>query len=377
MATTALKSTPLNDWHAANGAKLVDFAGWSMPVLYDSIITEHHATRQQATLFDVSHMGRFRFDGENAATFLDKLITRRVTNLKPGQIRYGLVTKEDGGVLDDILVYHLNDHDGSPYHALVVNAGNRDKIADWIRAHGDTSLGVTFTDETPDTAMIAVQGPAAIEVVQEQVDFDLKALTYYTGQNGKYDGVPALVTRTGYTGEDGCEIIIAASEAERIWKHLLEVGKAAGVRAAGLGARDTLRLEAAMPLYGHELSEEINPFQAGLGFAVHFKDREFIGHAALKEIKSEYQSSGGASQRVGLQLEGKRPPREHYPVVVDGKPAGEVTSGTLSPTLNKPIAMALVAPSVASVGSKVDVDIRGKQHPATVVELPFYKRPAT
>ena len=374
MDTTTLKSTPLNSWHAANGAKLVDFAGWSMPVLYDSIITEHTATREQATLFDVSHMGRFRFDGDQAAAFLDKLITRRVTNLKPGQIRYGLVTKEDGGVLDDILVYHLVDHDGSPYHALVVNAGNREKIANWIRQHGDDSLGVKFTDETLDTAMIAVQGPAAIGVVKEHVDFDLEALAYYTGHNGNYDGVPALVTRTGYTGEDGCEISVAASAAERIWNHLLQVGESAGFRAAGLGARDTLRLEAAMPLYGHELSEDINPFQAGLGFAVHFKERDFIGHTALKDIKSEYQASGGASQRVGLQLDGKRPPREHYPVVFNGETVGEVTSGTLSPTLNQPIAMALVAPSAAAVGTKVDVDIRGKHHPATVVELPFYKR---
>lgn len=374
MDTTTLKTTPLHDWHAANGAKLVDFAGWSMPVLYDSIITEHTATREQATLFDVSHMGRFRFDGENAAAFLDKLITRRVTNLKPGQIRYGLVTKEDGGVLDDILVYHLVDHDGSPYHALVVNAGNRDKIADWIRTRGDSSMGVTFTDETLDTAMIAVQGPAAIGVVSELVDFPLNELTYYTGHNGMFDGVPALVTRTGYTGEDGCEIIVKANEAERVWNLLLTKGETAGFRAAGLGARDTLRVEAAMPLYGHELSEEINPFQAGLGFAVHLKDRDFIGHAALSDIKATYKSNGGQSQRVGLQLDGRRPPREHYPVVVDGNQVGEVTSGTLSPTLNIPIAMALVPPSAANVGGKVDVDIRGKHHPATVVELPFYKR---
>ncbi len=345
-----------------------------MPVLYDSIITEHHATRNHATLFDVSHMGRFRFDGPDAAVFLDQLITRRVTNIKPGQIRYGLMTDHDGGILDDILVYHLIDQDGSPYHALVVNAGNREKIADWISEHGDNQLETHFTDQTLDTAMIAVQGPKAIDVVKDQLDFDLPSLAYYHGQHGFWDGTPVLVTRTGYTGEDGCEIIVDADQALPVWSRLLERGQEVGMRAAGLGARDTLRLEAGMPLYGHELSPVIDPFQAGLGFAVHLKDRQFIGHAALTQRKSELAAGQGA-RRTGLKILGKRPPRENYPVLQEGQRVGTVTSGTLSPTLNQPIAMAMVACAAAEPGTQLEVDMRGKPHPATVVALPFYKRP--
>ncbi len=345
-----------------------------MPVFYDSIVDEHNATREKATLFDVSHMGRFRFDGEHAAQFLDQLTTRRVTNIKPGQIRYSLMTNGQGGILDDILIYHLNETDGTPSFGLVVNAGNRDKIAAWIATHGDASLNVSFSDHTSDTGMIAVQGPLAVGLVNGLVDFPLDELKYYTGIHGKFDGIPVFVSRTGYTGEDGCEITVAASDAENVWQRLLDQGAEDGVRAAGLGARDTLRLEAAMPLYGHELTEDIDPFQAGLGFAVHLKDREFSGKPALQERKAAYAENGPSPQRVGLQLAGRRPPREGYPVLLGDQTVGIVTSGAMSPTLGYPIAMAMVTPNAAEIGSTLAVDIRGKQHSATVVELPFYRR---
>ncbi len=371
MNQVSLLQTSLHDWHARHSARLVDFAGWSMPVQYDSIIAEHVATRERASLFDVSHMGRFRFDGEQAASFLDRLLTRRVTQLKPDQIRYGLITNEAGGILDDILVYHLMDHDGRPFHALVVNAGNREKIAAWVQTLLADFPSVTFTDQTLETAMISVQGPRAISIVAPLVDFDLSALPYYHGRVAHFAGQPAVVSRTGYTGEDGCELVVGAEIAESVWQRLMEAGMGQGLTAAGLGARDTLRLEAAMPLYGHELSESINPYQAGLGFAVQLKDRDFIGRAALVELRNNQV----LPVRVGLQMDGKRVPREDYAVLSHGQPIGRVTSGTFSPTLQRPLAMAYLEPAFAQPGSMVEIDLRGQSHPAKVVELPFYIRP--
>ncbi len=374
--SATLAKTPLHEWHVEHGGRMVDFAGWSMPVVYDSTINEHNATRQHASLFDVSHMGRFRFDGAAAAEFLHGVLSRKVTNLKPDQIRYGLVTNEAGGILDDILVYHLIDHDGTPYHALVVNAGNREKIAGWINDRlaslSGAAADVTFKDETVDTVMIAVQGPKAIGIADQLADIPLGDLPYYNGKCCQFNGTPAMVSRTGYTGEDGCEVVVASEHAVATWSRLMEIGKSEGIVAAGLGARDTLRLEAAMPLYGHELSETINPYQAGLGFAVHLKDRSFPGRDALATLKKEPRKS----IRVGLQMEGKRAARENYPVVAGGNPVGHVTSGTFSPTLQHSIAMALVDPAFSESGTEVEIDIRGRLQPAKVVDLPFYKRPS-
>ena len=371
-----LAKTPLHDWHVGHGGKMVDFAGWSMPVVYDSTINEHVGTRERAALFDVSHMGRFRFDGPAAAEFLDGIISRRVTNLKPDQIRYGLVTNEAGGILDDVLVYHLVDHDGQAYHALVVNAGNREKIASWINDRLANASGapcdVRFKDETVGTVMIAVQGPKAIGIADQLADIALGDLPYYNGKSCQFNGVPAMVSRTGYTGEDGCEVVVAGEHAMNVWSRLMEVGASEGIVAAGLGARDTLRLEAAMPLYGHELSETINPYQADLGFAVHLKDRSFPGRDVLATLKKQPRKS----IRVGLQMEGKRAARENYSVVAGGNPVGHVTSGTFSPTLQYSIAMALVDPAFADAGTEVEIDIRGRMQPAKVVDLPFYQRPS-
>ncbi len=368
--STKLQETPLGPWHVAHGARMVDFAGWSMPVQYTSIVREHTATRTTAGLFDISHMGRFRFDGVGAVAFLDGLLTRRVTNLAAGQIRYSLVTDERGGILDDVLVYCLQESSGTPFYLLVVNAGNRDKMAAWISAHLGDFSEVQFRDQTEETAMIAVQGPAAAQLVAPIVAPDSPPLDYYTGIVGGIAGKPSVLSRTGYTGEDGYELIVSAESATEVWQRLLAADPSAGALPAGLGARDTLRLEAGMPLYGHELLETINPFQAGLGFAVQLRDREFVGSRALRELKQQ----PGQDRRIGLELSGRRVPRERYEVFCDEQQVGAVTSGTYSPTLERPIAMAYVRPEFATVGTTLAVAIRGKREPATVVGLPFYSR---
>ncbi len=366
----ALARTPLHDWHVARHARMVDFAGWSMPVQYASIVEEHQATRRAAGLFDISHMGRLSFTGSGASDFLDRLLTRRVAGLAEGLIRYSLITNEAGGILDDVLVYHLRDHRGEQQHLLVVNASNRAKIVAWIEQHLTANDDVTFHDHTMESAMIAVQGPRARLALGDLVNVDLDSMAYYTGLSTRINGHEGIVSRTGYTGEDGWELIVPAAAAVDLVERIFADGGTSGIQPAGLGARDTLRLEAAMPLYGHELSESIDPFQAGLGFAVHLRDRDFIGRPALLKLKDQPPRL----QRIGLRLSGKRVPREHYPVLSAGEPVGEITSGTFSPTLECPIAMAYVRADVAAAVTQLDVDIRGRREPAQIVELPFYRR---
>src|SRR5438067_2292370 len=310
--TGSLLRTPLADWHSAHGGRMVDFAGWSMPVQYGSIVAEHEATRTAAGLFDVSHMGRLRLNGSGAEQFLDRLLTRKVTDMGVGKIRYSLVCNESGGILDDVLVYHLESRGRGPYYLLVVNASNRDKIYQWLVKHRQKEDDVKIADSTIETAMIAVQGPAAIACVQPLVSTDISNLGYYAGTETTICGSAGIVSRTGYTGEDGCELIVPAEIAVTVWKSVLEQGKVAGAVAAGLGARDTLRLEAAMPLYGHELSEEINPIQAGLSFAVNLEGRDVIGRTALSAARQDKNQP----VRIGLELAGRRAAREHYPVVI-------------------------------------------------------------
>ena len=368
--TDGLLETPLHQWHVDHGGRMVDFAGWSMPVQYTSIVGEHQATRNGVGLFDISHMGRLRFDGAGATAFLDQLLTRRVVGLGEGLIRYSLIVNEAGGILDDVLVYRLSEPDGSPFHMLVVNASNREKIVDWIQGHLTPDHDVRFTDETVATAMIAVPGPNALKLVAPLVAASVEALKNYSGCATKIRDSVGIASRTGYTGEDGCELIVPAVAAAGLWEQLADDGAALGLQPAGLGARDTLRLEAAMPLYGHELSEKIDPYQAGLGFAVHLKNRQFIGHAALAKSKE----TTGRPCRVGLLIDGKRVAREHFDVLSAGEVVGEVTSGTFSPTLERPIAMAYVRSDVAEVGTELTVDIRGRSVSASVVPLPFYQR---
>jgi aminomethyltransferase len=380
LASTSLARTPLYEWHRSHGGRLVDFAGWEMPVQYGSIAAEHTAVRKAAGLFDVSHMGRIRFrhkagDGRMTAAFLDSVLTRRVIDMKPGQVRYSLVCNEQGGILDDVLVYCAPDDGVGVRYSLVVNASNREKIVSWMRSRLDDMPGVDMEDVTTVYAMIAVQGPKALEILQPLVDVPLDRQKYYTTTYGQFvfdhSRIDVALSRTGYTGEDGYEIIAPNNDIVRIWETVLAAGAPHGAMACGLGARDTLRLEAAMTLYGHELSEQINPIEAGLGFAVNLEGREFIGREAL--VKAAARKD--LPQRVGLVLEGKRVPRETYKVLAaDGREIGHVTSGTFSPTLEKAIAMAYVDAAHAAVGTRLQVDIRGKAEPCTVVELPFYKR---
>ena len=382
-ANTALKLTPLLHWHEKHGGRMVDFAGWSMPVQYQSVIQEHHQTRKAVGLFDVSHMGRFFFFGTDVGSWIDGLMTRRIAGVDAGKIRYSLVTNENGMILDDVLVYHLACHpddagafspsqeNGDSFYMVVVNASNREKLANWFQSHIPEGSDIRLEDRTEETAMIAVQGPRANEIIAKLSSIDPESLAYYAGAVGKVDDQWAILSRTGYTGEDGCELIVAARVAEGLWEKVADQAQAIGGGASGLAARDTLRLEAGMPLYGHELSEEINAASTGLGFAINHKGRKFCGDEAIVKSKEAQKDP----VRVGIELEGRRPAREGCPVLVDGSRVGTLTSGTLSPTLEKPIAMAYLSPEFSPVGTKVDVDIRGKTHAATVVALPFYRRP--
>lgn len=368
--------TPLHGWHVQNGGKMAPFAGYDMPIQYSGIVAEHTATRNALGVFDISHMGRLRFDGPRADQLLDHLLTRRVLDMQPGQVRYSLICNEEGGILDDVLVSCLESPSGKIYFLLVVNASNKSKLVHWLQPHLADFPDVEFHDVTESTAMIAVQGPRAVGVCERLLPPAATKLGYYRAKVTDQMSKPCIVSRTGYTGEDGFELIVRAEDAVRVWENIFLAGREHGVLPVGLGARDTLRLEAGMPLYGHELSEQIDPFTAGLSFAVNLKDRNFVGSQSLA---SKTSSASGASEsklkRVGLKVDGRRAAREQSTVYnADGKEIGIVTSGTFSPTFNQPISMAYVDADAANVGNRLEVDIRGTRAPATVVELPFYKR---
>jgi len=366
-----LKRTPFYDFHVQAGGKLVDFAGWEMPILYRSIVDEHEQTRNSGSIFDVSHMGRLHFSGKDAAKFLNRVLTRNVADQKVGQSRYSLVCNEAGGILDDVIV----SKDVKNW-IVVCNASNREKLhRHFIDVRHLEDLDFDMSDQTESTGMVALQGPKVIERVAGVLPVDLKSMKRYHFESGNYMGLLKFtVFRSGYTGEDGVEIVIPAKVAGMAMK--LIGGKTeketATIKPAGLGARDTLRLEAGMPLYGHELNENVDPLTAGLGWAVDL-DKEFIGAEALRKIAAD----GVKMRLVGLELEGKRIARQGTPVVANGSPVGEVTSGTLSPTLQKSIAMAYIDIDRATEGSEVAVDLKGTIIPAKVVKLPFYKRPSS
>lgn len=363
-AEDGMHHTALHDWHVTHDGRMVDFAGWDMPIQYSSIIEEHQAVRQRVGVFDIGHMGRLKFSGSEACLFLDRLLTNDVTKLAVGQVRYSLVCNEEGGTLDDVLVYRFDD-----CYRLVVNASNREKVVAWINQHlGDAD--VQLTDETFETVMIAVQGPRAFDVLNPLVDADITTLGYYTTTATEFQTVSALVSRTGYTGEDGFEVVVDAEHGLPLWERLFTAGKDVGLLPCGLGCRDTLRLEAGMPLYGHEMDESVDPITAGLGFGVKLKAGDFIGKDALIEIKQ----SPVARKRVGLRLEGRRIAREGASVFHSHQGIGEVTSGTFSPTLQKPIAMAYLTADYAEVGTWVEMDLRGQRVRAEVCDLPFYCR---
>ena len=357
--------TSLHAWHAAHGAKLVDFAGWHMPVLYTSLVEEHTAVRQRVGLFDVAHMGRLRFTGPEALPFLDQMLTTDCGKLVVGDVKYSLVCREDGGILDDVLLYR-RAHEWQ----LVVNASNREKLLAWFGKH-QRGRDIGLIDQTLSTCMIAVQGPRSCDLLGPLTSASVLQLKYYTVTDAEVAGIASTVSRTGYTGEDGFELVCAAEQGTALWEKLMQQGAALGITACGLGARDTLRLEAGMPLYGHEMDETVDPLTAGLAFGVRLaKTADFNGRSALEKIKA----TPPGKMRVGLKLSGKRIPREKMPILHNGQMIGGVTSGTQSPTLGHPIAMGYVPLALAETGTALHIEIRGSLEPATVCPLPFYKR---
>ncbi len=357
MAEKGLRRTPLYNEHKALGAKLVDFAGYEMPVQYEGIKAEHKAVREKAGLFDVSHMGEAVFRGPDAEKAVQRLVTRDVSRQEEGQAGYCAVCYEDGGTVDDVIVYKRSED-----FLVVINASNREKDLEHFHANIQ-DLDAELTDESDDWALLALQGPEAESILQQFVDENLSSIKPFRFVEGEINGAPAIISRTGYTGEDGFELYVGPEEAPGIWRKLTEAGAA----PAGLGARDTLRLEAGMCLYGNELDPETTPLEAGIGFAVHLDKEEFIGQAALREEKER----GLRKKLVGFGLEERGIARHDHVVKVDDETVGKVTSGTMSPTLNEAIGLALVAPNVED---SFQVEIRGREIPAHAVQVPFYKR---
>ncbi|MWB98141.1 glycine cleavage system aminomethyltransferase GcvT [Agromyces seonyuensis] len=372
--------SPLEPVHRALGASFTDFGGWEMPVRYGSDLAEHQAVRERAGIFDISHMAEFAVGGLDAGAFLDYALAGKVSTLPLSKAKYSMILAADGGILDDLIVY--KNH---PAEFLVVaNAGNRDVVAAAL-AERAAGFDVHVTDRTDEIALIAVQGPRALEILESTeglhadellaMGHTLESLPYYACMGMLYEGAAILVARTGYTGEDGFELYVDRRDAVNLWNALTAAGEAFGLAPAGLAARDTLRLEAGMPLYGHELGTGILPVQAGLGRIVPLATKgDFVGRAGIEAGPAE-----GARVLVGLAAEGRRAARAGYAVFAEGaaadaEPVGEVTSGALSPTLGHPIAMAFVAPESAEPGTALELDVRGTRIPAHVVALPFYSR---
>ena len=367
-ATADLKRTPLYECHREAGAKLVPFAGWEMPVQYAGVIDEHRAVRTAAGLFDVSHMGQVFVEGAGAEAFLDALTPNWVAKLPLGRAHYSGLLTERGTYVDDLLIYRL----ATERFLVVVNASNAARDFEWIASRAPQ--GVSVTDASDDYALIAVQGPRAVEILAPLCAPDIRPIRYYGFADGTVAGIPAILSRTGYTGEDGFELYVAPDCAAELWRRLLDVGAPLGVVPAGLGARDTLRLEAGMALYGHELDEETTPWEAGVSWVVKLDKGDFLGKAALVAQKAEHDRGLGR-RLVGFEIEGRGIARQGHEVVVAGERVGAVTSGTWSPTFEKALGMAYVPASAATVGSGVAVDVRGRELPARIVEVPFYRRP--
>ena len=365
-AATSLKRTPLYEQHIALGARLVEFGGWEMPVQYSSIIDEHRAVRTHAGLFDVSHMGEFKVDGADALAFLQHLVPNDVSRLAINQALYTQLCLPDGGTIDDLIIYKLEEN----HFMLVVNAANIDKDFAWIEKQA-RDFDVQLTNQSDITALLALQGPEAQFILQPLTGVDLSAIRYYHCAPGLVDGINCIISRTGYTGEDGFELYCASADAPKLWNDLLVAGKGHGLLPAGLGARDTLRLEASYCLYGHELDEQINPLEASLGWTVKLNKDEFIGHNALLKVKEQ----GLKRKLIGIEMVERGVGRGGYAIYEGDQQIGFLTSGAPSPTLNKNIGMGYVEASHAIVGKPVYIDIRGKHTAAQIVALPFYKRP--
>ncbi|HET7472291.1 MAG TPA: glycine cleavage system aminomethyltransferase GcvT [Candidatus Limnocylindrales bacterium] len=361
-----LHETPLRDRHIALGAKMIDFAGWLMPVQYAGILEEHRAVRERAGLFDLSHMGELFVEGEGAGDGLAHALVTDPPSLAVGRAQYSMIVAPDGGIIDDLIVYRVTEN----RYLVVANASNAKVVSDAL-AERLEGFKAVLDDRSLATALVAIQGPRSVDILRPLTDVDLDALRYYAIAEGSVAGVPALVARTGYTGEDGFEVFVDTNRATDVWDALMEGGRDAGIAPIGLGARDTLRLEAGMPLYGNELDRSTNPFEANLGRVVKLgKANDFVGRSALEKVARD----GVDRKLVGIVMRGRGIARHGYPVWSGDHRTGVVTSGTQSPSLGEAIGMALVATVDAQPGTMVDVEIRGQRVAAEVVALPFYQR---
>jgi len=364
-----LKCTPLNQWHRDHGAKMVDFGGWDMPIQFAGILAEHEAVRQRAGLFDVSHMGEVRVRGDDALAFVQHLTTNDAGGLEVGQAQYTVMANDAGGVIDDLLVYRLDDTD----YLLVINAATTPKDVAWIeRQAGRFAGSFEVRNESDEWAQVAVQGPRAEDILARVVSVDLSSMGYYRSVCSQFDGARALVSRTGYTGEDGFEVYLPPDRAAALADAILEAGKADGVVPVGLGARDTLRLEAGMLLYGNDMDESRSPVEAGLRWLIKPDKGDFVGKAAI----AAQLEAGTAERLVGFELVERGIPRHGYALCsADEEEIGEVTSGSFSPTLQKGVGLGYVPAAHAEVDAHLKVDIRGRKLEARVVKTPFYRRP--
>ena len=364
-----MKSIPLRRKHADLGASFTDFGGWEMPVRYSSDLAEHNAVRTAAGLFDISHMGEIFVYGKDAASFLDYALVGAASEIAVGKAKYSLMCNEAGGIIDDLIVYRLAE----TKYLVVANASNKDVVFDAFQKRV-AGFGADVRDESDAWVLLAIQGPKSVEILRKITSAPLSDLKYYAILEAKIADVDCLLARTGYTGEDGFEIYIPVAAAEKLFDALMDAGSKFDLMPTGLACRDTLRLEAGMPLYGHEMNEDVNPYQAGFGKVVRLdKPGDFVGKAALEKLSE----SKPTKVLVGLTGEGKRAARADYEIFTEGSEAavGVITSGALSPTLGFPVAMGYLKADLAAAGSKVSVDVRGTRHSFQVVNLPFYKRP--
>ena len=364
-ASEDLRRTPLHECHREAGAKIVPFAGWEMPVQYESVIEEHRAVRERAGLFDVSHMGEISVRGPGAVSYLEALTPNHVAKLGLGRAHYSGLLTEAGTYVDDLLIYRLGEQD----FLVVVNASNRDKDFAWMQRHA--SADVEVEDVSDRYALLALQGPRAVEILAPLTDVDLSALRYYGFAAGTVDGHRAIVSRTGYTGEDGFELYLDPAAAPVVWRLLLERGREHGLVPAGLGARDTLRLEAGMALYGHELDDATTPWEAGLDWVGKLDKGDFVGRDALVRQRE----SGVPRKLVGFEVTGRGIGRQGHPLRHGGRVVGKVTSGTWSPTFERALGMGYVETALATSGNEVELEVRERPVPARLAAIPFYRRP--
>jgi aminomethyltransferase len=369
--TTELKHTALYDWHASHGGRMVPFAGWEMPVQYPTgPLQEHEATRTAAGLFDIDHMGQMEVRGPDADAFVNHLVTYDVSKMKLFDAHYAVACYEDGTCVDDVFVYKLPDEQANgsrPYYFIAINASNREKDVTWAKNHA-SKFSVEIKDISDETYMLAFQGPKAVEILNRITKSDLEKVPRFTSvKDIIFDDVPVLLGRTGYTGEDGFELYFPVEKAIKVWEGILKLGESDGVKPIGLAARDSLRFEACMPLYGHEINASITPVEAGLGFALSL-EKDFLGKEVL--LKQKLEKSGRV--QIGFELTGKGVAREGYSVVVDGNEIGTVTSGMFSPTTKKYLGMALVSRQFSSIDTEIEIIVREKPIKAKVVKKPFY-----